>query len=321
MTPQDVLGQMLAAGLDQPPLPLDTGGRIVRFGPRKRQWYCLREQRTAGGSYVTTGSFGDWRGGTWRVDVDWRGIGDDERAALQAQREQQQAAAQQARDAESARAAMSAAQLWASAARTGASEYLVRKQVVGEACRYLPDGSIVVPLLRYDAPREDALRALQRIWPDGRKRFTAGFQKPGVCCRLGLAEVGMPMLLCEGYATGLTLRLAVRRRMPVVVALDAGNLRPVAELMRALYPASRILICADDDWRTRGNPGRTAAHKTARAVPDAAYTWPYFRPGHRGPKDTDFNDLHVREGLEAVRRQIAHVLPLIGCSDLFNEAA
>ena len=321
MTPQDVLGQMVAAGLDAPPTPLDLHGRVVRFGPKKRQWYSLREVRTDGGSFVVVGSFGDWRGGErHRVDIDWKGIGEAERAQLLANRQAQQEAEQARRRLAADQAAMSASELWAAASRTGHSAYLERKGVQAEACRYLADGSIVVPLLRYDEPREAALKALQRIWPDGTKRFTRGFSKPGVCLRLGHVVVGEPVLICEGYATGLSLRMATGRRLPVVVALDAGNLAPVAELMRSLHPHAELLICADDDWRTVGNPGREKAHKTARAVERCKYTWPVFRPAHRAPKDTDFNDLHAREGLHAVQRQLRHVLPRLG-SEILNDAA
>lgn len=311
MTGQDVIGQMLAAGLEPPSGPLDLSGRVRRFGPKKTQWYALREMRTNAGTWVVVGTFGNWRGGEkHRVEVDWQGISQAERDELQARRK----AADEARRAERAlaarAAAMTAGELWAAASRSGFSAYLQRKGVDPESCRFMPDGSILVPLLRYDEPRETALKALQRIWPDGTKRFTKGFEKPGTCLRLGHVVVGEPILVCEGYATALTLRQAVGRKLPVVVALDAGNLLPVAELLRALHPQSRLLVCADDDWKTKGNPGRMKAHEVARKVPDAAYTWPYFRA--RGPKDTDFNDLHARDGLGVVQRQLRHVLPLVG---------
>lgn len=321
MTADDVVQQMLMSGLDMPPTPLLTHGRVVRFGPKKTQWYRLREERTHAGTHVVLGSFGNWRGQqSHRVEVDWKGITDAERAELQQRRQAQADAAAAERALLAAQASMTAGELWASASRTGHSTYLQRKGVDAEGCRYLRDGSIVLPLLRYDEPREQALKALQRIWPDGTKRFTRGFQKPGVCLRLGHVLVGEPMLVCEGYATGLTLRMAVERRLPVVVALDAGNLLPVAELLRTLYPGSRLLICADDDFMTVGNPGREKAHKAAKAVPECVYTWPVFPPGRRGPKDTDFNDLHATAGLAAVRRQLRHVLPLLG-SEILHAAA
>ena len=322
MNAQDVVGQMLAAGLEVPPMPLDLTGRVRRFGPKKNQWYRLREVRTDAGTYVVTGSFGDWRGQErHRVEVDWQGITEAERQALQARRQAQAEADAQARAAAAAQAAMTAAELWASAAREplGPVPYLQRKAVQAEGCRYLRDGSIVIPLLRYDLPRDQALKALQVIRPDGTKRFTRGFEKPGCCLRLGHVVVGEPLLICEGWATGLSLRMALERKLPVFVGLDAGNLLPVAQLLRALHPQSPLLICADDDWRTEGNPGRHKAHLTAKAVAECAYTWPVFQRHLRGPKDTDFNDLALRQGLNAVRQQIRQVLPFIG-SEILNAA-
>ncbi len=322
MNAQDVVGQMLAAGLEVPPMPLDLTGRVRRFGPKKNQWYRLREVRTDAGTYVVTGSFGDWRGQErHRVEVDWQGITEAERDALQARRQAQAEADAQARAAAAAQAAMTAAELWASAAREplGSVPYLQRKAVQAEGCRYLRDGSIVIPLLRYDLPRDQALKALQVIRHDGTKRFTKGFEKPGCCLRLGHVVVGEPLLICEGWATGLSLRMALERKLPVFVGLDAGNLLPVAQLLRGLYPQSPLLICADDDWRTAGNPGRHKAHVTAKAVAECAYTWPVFQRHLRGPKDTDFNDLALRQGLNAVRQQIRQVLPFIG-SEILNAA-
>ena len=320
MTPTDVVGQMLAVGLESPPQPLNLSGRRVYFGPKKKQWYRLHEMRTAGGTYVTVGGFGNFKTGEFfKVDVDWKGIGAEEREHLAALRDSAARSAALKREEEAQRAAMTATEMWRHGQREGVSPYLQRKGVEPEACRYLPDGSILVPLLRYDMPREQALRAVQRIFADGSKRFTKGFEKPRACLRLGLVAMGEPMLVCEGYATGLTLRMAVDRRLPVFVALDAGNLLPVAEMLRELHPQNRILVCADDDYRTAGNPGREKAHKLTKAVADAAYTWPIFRSINRGPKDTDFNDLHAREGLHVVRRQLCHVLPMLG-SEILNAA-
>lgn len=311
----DVVAQMLAAGLDPPPMPLRTDGRPVRFGPKKAHWYRLSEVRTRAGAYVIVGAFGNWRGQErWRVEANWAGINEAERIELERRRSQMQAEREALAQRAAAEASMTAAELWAAAARQGCSAYLQRKGVPGEACRYMPDGSILVPLLRYDLPRDQALRAVQRIWPDGTKRFTRGFQKPGVCLRLGHAVVDEPLLVCEGYATALTLRMAVARRLPVVVALDAGNLLPVAQLLRGLYPRARLLLCADDDWQTKGNPGRAKAAQAAAAV-GGDLVYPIFVPGRRGGKDTDFNDLHLREGLGRVRRQLRAALPALTLTD------
>ena len=324
MNEEDVVSQMVQAGLDMPPSPLNLNGKRVYFGPKKKQWYRLHEIRSRVSSReVVVGDFGDFKHGVYcKVDIDWKGMAAEERERLKEQRLQQEERQKQERAAAAAQAAMTAAEIWTSAAREplGPVPYLQRKAVQAEGCRYLRDGSIVIPLLRYDLPRDQALKALQVIRPDGTKRFTKGMEKPGCSLRLGHVVVGEPLLICEGWATGLSLRMAVDRKLPVFVGLDAGNLLPVAQLLRGLYPQSPLLICADDDYLTPGNPGREKAHKAAKALDDCRYTWPVFPPGRRGPKDTDFNDLHAVAGLAAVRRQLRHVLPLLG-SELLNAAA
>ena len=56
------------------------------------------------------------------------------------------------------------------------------------------------------------------------------------------------------------------------------------------------------------NPGRTAAMKVAKLAPGCDVLWPVFTRATRAPKDTDFNDLHARQGLDAVARQLVAVL-------------
>lgn len=319
---QQVLLQMAQFGIELQeknlPLRVDTPKRVT-CGKGGKDWYRLYVFRPdAGGAYVV-GTFGTYRhGGSWaKVEVDWKPLSDAERSRMAAERAAQRAKAQAERAAIAAQAAMGAAELLASAQREGASPYLERKQVVGEACRYLPDGTIVVPLMRYDLPVNQRLQAVQRILPTGQKFFTKGFGKPGCCVRLGTIDANLsPLLLVtEGYATGLTARMATVQQHPVFVALDAGNLAHVVPLLRELYPRTRILILADDDWLTRDqhtgelvNPGRSAARAVARTVPGCDFVTPVFDPAQREAGDTDFNDLHVRQGLDAVRRQLSGVV-------------
>lgn len=243
-------------------------------------------------------------------------VSDEDRArrerdaeARRARMREMEAREQADRDRRAAQAAMRAAELWRGAARDGLSPYLARKGVQGESVRYLPDGAIVVPMLRYDQPRETALVGAQTIRSDGVKRFAPGTAKAGSACRLGLVVVDEPILICEGLATGLSIRMATDRRWPVFVAFDAYNLGPVAEILRALYPGAYLLFCADDDFRTRGNPGRYQAWRAARRVGNADLTWPVFK-ARGGEKLTDYNDLHVAEGLGAVARHFGRVMGL-----------
>jgi putative DNA primase/helicase len=171
------------------------------------------------------------------------------------------------------------------------------------------------------------VRALQRIYPGPRfdsrtkeelpqKTVTKGFSKNGCSLRLGDADEWTELILaCEGYATGLSIRMATARQLPVFVTLDAYNLAFVVELLRELYPNAFILICADDDWKTQDhdgpNPGRNKARRTAKTTERCEIVWPVFDPATRQEKDTDFNDLHLRQGLEAVERQLTGVIKAI----------
>jgi putative DNA primase/helicase len=72
------------------------------------------------------------------------------------------------------------------------------------------------------------------------------------------------LLICEGWATGATLH--EESGHPVLCAMNAGNLLPVAKAARAAWPGADLLICADNDRKTEGNPGLTAATAAAKAT-------------------------------------------------------
>lgn len=68
----------------------------------------------------------------------------------------------------------------------------------------------------------------------------------------------------EGYSSAATVHMAMR--WPVVMAIDSGNLRPVCEAFRAVYPNADFVICGDDDGGKKVNAGRKAATSAADAV-------------------------------------------------------
>lgn len=318
-----VMLQMEAFGVEflAKDLPLQVGMQKRKgCGIKGKWWYWLQEFRPDAGGVFVVGRFGSYKtGDSQKVEVDWRPLGDLERARLAAEQAAARKAADEARAREAELAALGALEMWRRASREGSSPYLARKGVVPEACRYFADGTVVIPLIRYDRPRADALRAVQRIRPDGQKFYTKGFVKPGCALRLGeLPGLLNVILICEGYCTGLTIRMATGYELVVYVALDAGNLAHVVPLVRGLHPEHRILICADDDWLTRdqqtkklSNPGRTAARAVAKEVTSCDFVYPVFSSA-RQKSDTDFNDLHQRQGLSVVTQQIRSVLAAMG---------
>jgi putative DNA primase/helicase len=308
-----VIDQMLRAGmpqLDVTQLQVNTS-RVVRYGPQKRAWYRIWEMAGRRGRSFYVGAFGCWGlVETQRVEADVADIDAAERARLRQQTDLAREREDMRRAMRARRASLSARAAWAAAEPLErAIGYLVSKGVEPCNLRGEPDDVVLVPMIRYDKPREDALVGVQRIWPDGTKRFTKGTAKAGACVRLGDRPVGaVPVLLCEGIATGLSIRQAIDARLPVFAAFDAGNLVDVAEVLRDLWPDSPIGVCADDDYRTPGNPGLRYALHAARRCRRAQILRPQFAV-RGGNKWTDFNDLHATEGLTSVREQL---LPFIG---------
>jgi putative DNA primase/helicase len=248
-----------------------------------------------------------------------------ELARRRAERSARAAKEQAERQALASNAEAQALKTWRQASRTGQSPSLERKSIdAAESVRFGAGGTLVVPMIRYDLPRENSLKGVQEIFADGSKKFTYGMAKTGVACRLGLPVVGDPVLVCEGYATGMTLRMAINRRYPVFVGFDAYSLPAVAVAVYHALPGSPIIICGDDDHGTTlkglpNNVGRIQAQIAMESVLDiepraklVTRTYPVFRRNtQRGRKDTDFNDLHRLEGLAEVSAQIELCLDTI----------
>lgn len=209
-----------------------------------------------------------------------------------ARAEAEQRAAREAADKRSRQQAAAdfAQRLWHhSPAANPAHAYLAAKRLQPHGLRE-HRGELLVPL--FDAA--GALVNLQRIGADGGKRFLFGGQVLGVFHLLGQVEPGRRLLVCEGWATGATLFEHYEGADAVACAMNAGNLRPVAQALRAQHgPALALVIAGDDDRQSEGNPGRIAAEAAALAV-GAMVMFPEWPPA--APLAlSDFNDLHCWE--------------------------
>lgn len=167
--------------------------------------------------------------------------------------------------------------------------YLVKRQIQPSGAR-LHKGMLAIPMRI-----GKKLWSIQFIGVDGKKVFMKDGKMSGCYCSIG-TTVGAEMIcVVEGFATGATIHAATGH--PVAVAFNAGNLLAVAKSMRAC--GLPIVICADDDHMTHGNPGVTSAVAAADAV-GARIAMPAFY-GARGDDDTDFNDMQRIHGLDTVR--------------------
>ncbi|MFQ5439345.1 MAG: toprim domain-containing protein, partial [Paracoccaceae bacterium] len=171
--------------------------------------------------------------------------------------------------------------------------YLQRKQVGANGLRVDAVGNLIVPL----RDTNGVLHTIETITPAGNKRYLAGGAKAGHFCPIGgPLETAGAILICEGWATAASLCEATG--LPVIAAMDAGNLGRVAESLHSTYPDAILTIVADNDDRPDRafNPGVRAATKAAVAI-DARLAIP--------PVPGDANDLAVSHGNDALIKLVA----------------
>ncbi len=251
-TLDQALQQMRDAGMpDMPPGHPRLDGKIYRFGPKKKAWYKLHEFNLRSGAVAISGSFGMWQGddsNTTRIEMDWQGVSPEEKASAEAQRTALERAAAEKAERKAAAAATRATFQWNTAQREGGSPYIDRKQITAPGMRYDSAGNVLVPAVVFRDGRPN-LVGLQKIAPDGTKRFNTGMSKAGACCPIGkIADDDKLLFIDEGYATARTISMATDGALGGYVAWDAGNLLAVAQMARARHPHAHILFCADDDF-------------------------------------------------------------------------
>lgn len=263
----EFIGAMEAEGIraTEPVAQRLASGELIRFQcegdgrGRLNGWAILyADQRPAG-------AFGNYRMGISRK---WKA--GDNNCLTQAERDRLQAEWQQARErrareraASAAEAAKDAADMWADARPADPGHaYLVKKGLTPDNLRQLGD-KLLVPM--FDL--RGALRNLQRIAPDGQKRFLKGGTTDGLFSIVGaFSRPGETACIGEGYATMRSVNRACGH--PCIVCFSAKNLLLVARLWNAARPDLDFIICADDDEHLTHDPniGRNLGLDAAMAA-------------------------------------------------------
>jgi putative DNA primase/helicase len=260
----------------QPPDMIEADGQLHRYrvegdkAGSRNGWYALHLDGRA------AGIFGSWKTGlrsTWAADG--KRMSEAERVAFARLIKAEKIKAQAERRAGHEARGIEARSEWAAATPADpAHPYLTRKGVKAHNLRQR-GGLLIVPLL----DQYGRLWNVQRVAAGGAKRFKPG-RAGGLFSPIGDFTEPRTIMIAEGWATGATLH-------PVLCAMNAGNLMLVAKAARSTWAGADLLIAADNDRFTEGNPGVTHATAAAKAV-GAKLIVPEFPEGVPG---TDFNDL------------------------------
>lgn len=262
---------MQSYGLIVHSLTLD--GEIQRCGtqskPRsKNGWYCVYEGGRAAifGNWENGDGYEYWSDGVIQIDS----------YTLKAKID----ATQKKREADWEVRAQEAQEFIETLPREGYSDYLKRKKAYPHGVRF--DGNCLV------MPLQDAsgkVWSYQRIYNDGNKYFLEGGKTRGCYYLIASRNVSKDerVVVCEGFATGAAIHQATG--LPVVVALNAGNLKTVCDSL----VFRNLLIAADND-----EPNNITGR---RFFPLGCGEWhakesgyPYVMPKQVGK---DFSDLFI----------------------------
>jgi putative DNA primase/helicase len=272
-------------------------GTIHRFSTGKKGhkngWYVF---------YGLAGAYGDWSQDIhekWSLNAET--LPHQEKGQLFEHVQKAQEKAEEERIQRQEEAAVVALEKWNTLSEDGSFPYLEKKQVGAFGVRF-SQNHLVIPV------RDVAgkLWSLQWISFDGIKRFLPGGRKKGCFHSIGTLADGKPIIIVEGYATGASVHMATQQS--VVIAFDAGSMESVIEELKKAYPKSSILIAGDDDCWKETNAGRKGAEGIKQKY-GCSVVFPQFK--NTETKPTDFNDLHVLEGLAVVKEQLVPALQAI----------
>ena len=259
-------------------------GILIDTVPPVGRWIRLPTQthpRKRNGAVKFMGNFGFCQEHSTMQEVAvWRAEGESQAAIERVQQVAQQAAQETER--KQREAAAKAAQMLAESELL-THPYMAAKGFPDERVNVL-DGVMLVPM----RVGRDLVGA-QQITAEGGKKFLFGQRSSMAEFVMTAGQYGVHVV-CEGYATGLSVRAALatlRRPYYVHVAFSAGNMKKIAQAL----PSG--LAIADNDASETGE-------KTCKEI-----GWPYWMSDTVGE---DCNDYHQRRGLFALAQGLQKML-------------
>lgn len=205
------------------------------------------------------------------------------------------------------------AQAMLASAKPGRHAYLQYKGLDRLQGLVLPDGGLVVPMRNLTTNEVQGAQVI-RWAPDDRDPRNSRYEKKylwGSNPRLAVLRLGDTdaerRILCEGWATGLSILEGVRQLRLVAQVLvcfsDTGLVKVAEALANAPYP--RCVIADNDDIppaeRAKRDAGEPYDGRGPGEIAAARTGLPFVMPGFLG---FDANDVYRKHGLMALSRLV-----------------
>jgi phage/plasmid primase-like uncharacterized protein len=261
-----------------------TDGNIHRYAchdkPKKQnRWYVFNITES-----VLHGSYGDWRTGeiynftsTHESEMDWL-----TKMKFESERKRQQKLYDDEKKKRADEAKVKAIFISTKLVANAEHEYVTRKQIgIAEHCGVY-ESKLYIP-----AVCDGVVVGMQIIHANGDKRWITGTPQHNICFPIGSGDNPAKVFIAEGYATAYSVWLATQ--CLTIVAFTKNNLLNVAEYVRKEYPKAEIIICADNDADGGGEKYATRAAEIINGKVELC------------PVVSDYNDMHVAQGIYAVR--------------------
>ena len=183
--------------------------------------------------------------------------------------------------------------IYQQATTKGFSSYLIKKHLTKLDTSLFYHNNLIYPLQDIN----NKIWNIQTILSDGTKRFLKEGKIKNLFYLFGSKNFKQEKIiyLAEGIATAGSLYMAINK--PVISCFTAYNIKPVLNELLRIAPFKQYIICGDDD-----NVGKEKALDACKNLPNVKAMFPEFK--NLSTKPTDFNDLHILEGLNTVRKQV-----------------
>ena len=274
-------------------------GSFQRFNrgdsKKKNGWYVGQQFVSTKGHTYICATLGDWRENlTIRYKPSVK-LSREDNAAIKQQHIANMETARKEQEKQRAKAANLAQNDWDKAQKVDFDHpYLKRKLITKDVGIKQSGNAIIVPCRDLNGK----MWGLQKISKDGSKLFMKGQRTKGTFHTIGNLDDSDIVYVVEGMATGASIYEATSSA--VIVTFSAGNLIAVCSELKQKY-SKIFIVCGDDDKQNEINTGREAAYKAAEKLGSKAL-FPVFADNVKNL--TDFNDLHVEQGIDEVKKQL-----------------